>query len=193
MFRVDAGSGVPIYRQLVQQVRRDVMLGRLQPGDQLPSVKEVVDSLSVNPNTVVKAFGELEHQGLVLRRQGVGTFVAAAPAVTSLLVAPKLLGSLARWVDRARQEGLSAEQGRMLLEGALDEPGVSPGHRYGRKIWGLRDCDLDVPAGRVVALIGPNGSGKTTLMSMAAGLLPVTAGYAAGGGGGRGAGGGARQ
>jgi ABC-2 type transport system ATP-binding protein len=50
------------------------------------------------------------------------------------------------------------------------------GHRYGRKIWGLRDCDLDVPAGRVVALIGPNGSGKTTLMSMAAGLLPATAG-----------------
>jgi ABC-2 type transport system ATP-binding protein len=50
------------------------------------------------------------------------------------------------------------------------------GHRYGRKIWGLRDCDLDVPAGRVVALVGPNGSGKTTLMSMAAGLLPATAG-----------------
>src|SRR6266851_2992162 len=50
------------------------------------------------------------------------------------------------------------------------------GHRYGRKIWGLRDCSLDVPAGRVVALVGPNGSGKTTLMSMAAGLLPASAG-----------------
>src|SRR6516164_1213394 len=50
------------------------------------------------------------------------------------------------------------------------------GHRYGRKIWGLRDCDLDVPAGRVVALVGPNGSGKTTLMSMAAGLLPASTG-----------------
>ena len=124
MFRVDAGSGVPIYRQLVQQVRRDVMLGRLQPGDQLPSVKDVVDSLSVNPNTVVKAFGELEHQGLVVRRQGVGTFVAAAPPVTSLPVAPKLLGPLARWVDRARQDGLSSEQIRMLLEVALDEPVV---------------------------------------------------------------------
>jgi len=53
---------------------------------------------------------------------------------------------------------------------------VGLGHRYGRRLWGLRDCDVDVPAGRVVALVGPNGSGKTTLMSMAAGLLPVTEG-----------------
>ena len=125
VFRVDAGSDVPIYRQLVQQVRRDVMLGRLRPGDQLPSVKEVVNALSVNPNTVVKAFSELEHQGMVVRRQGVGTFVAAAPPVASLGVAPRLLSSLARWVDRARQEGLSAEQIRMLLEVALDEPAAS--------------------------------------------------------------------
>jgi len=122
VFRIDGGSDVPIYRQLVQQVRRDVMLGRLRPGDQLPSVSEVVNALAVNPNTVVKAFGELEHQGMVVRRQGVGTFVAAAPPMASLGVAPRLLGSLAHWVDRARQEGLSAEQIRMLLEVALDEP-----------------------------------------------------------------------
>ncbi|HUB37235.1 MAG TPA: GntR family transcriptional regulator [Streptosporangiaceae bacterium] len=129
MFRVDTGSGVPIYRQLVQQVRRDVMLGRLRPGDQLPSVKEVVDLLSVNPNTVVKAFSELEHQGLVVRRQGIGTFVAASPSMTSVPVAPRLLGSLARWVDRARQDGLSAEQIRMLLDVALDEPVASQDDR----------------------------------------------------------------
>jgi GntR family transcriptional regulator len=125
MFRFDTGSGVPIYRQLVQQVRRDVMLGRLRPGDQLPSVSEVVAALSVNPNTVVKAFSELEHQGLVVRRQGLGTFVAASPPVASLLVAPRLLGSLTRWVERARQDGLSAEQIRMLVEVALDEPSAS--------------------------------------------------------------------
>jgi GntR family transcriptional regulator len=131
VFRFDAGSGVPIYRQIVQQVRRDVMLGRLRPGDQLPSVKEVVDALSVNPNTVVKAFSELEHQGLVVRRQGVGTFVAAAPSMPSLPVAPRLMASLSRWVGRAQQEGLSAEQIRMLLDVALGEPAASPGDRRG--------------------------------------------------------------
>jgi GntR family transcriptional regulator len=130
VFRIDGGSDVPIYRQLVQQVRRDVMLGRLRPGDQLPSVKEVVDALSVNPNTVVKAFSELEHQGMIVRRQGVGTFVAAAPPLASLAAAPKLLGSLARWVQRARQDGLSAEQIRMLLEAALDGPEASEDDRH---------------------------------------------------------------
>lgn len=130
MFRIDAGSDVPIYRQLVQQVRRDVMLGRLRPGDQLPSVKEVVDALSVNPNTVVKAFSELEHQGMIVRRQGVGTFVATVPPLASLAMAPRLLGSLARWVDRARQEGLSAEQIRMLLEVAIDEPTATDDDRH---------------------------------------------------------------
>ena len=121
MLRVDVGSGIPIYRQLVQQVRRDVMLGRLQPGDQLPSVNELVRSLSVNPNTVVKAFTELEHQGVVVRRQGVGTFVAPSPPMTSLATSPRLVGSLSRWVDRARAEGLSPEQIRVLLEVALGE------------------------------------------------------------------------
>ena len=130
MFRIDAGSDVPIYRQLVQQVRRDVMLGRLQPGDQLPSVKEVVDALSVNPNTVVKAFSELEHQGMIVRRQGVGTFVAAAPPLAALAVAPRLLTPLVRWVERARREGLSAEQLRMLLEVALDEKADGENDRH---------------------------------------------------------------
>lgn len=123
MFRLDAGSGVPIYRQLVQQVRQDVMLGRLRPGEQLPTVKEVVEALAVNPNTVVKAYGELEHAGIVVRRQGVGTFVASAPPTSPLEAPPALLTSLVRWVRRARQQGLSAEQIRALVAVALDEPG----------------------------------------------------------------------
>jgi GntR family transcriptional regulator len=127
MFRLDARSGVPIYRQLGQQVRQDVLLGRLRPGDQLPTVKEVVDALAVNPNTVVKAYGELEHEGFVVRRQGVGTFVAASPPAAPFAAPPALRGSLTRWVRRAREDGLSAEQIRALLEMVLDEPAGADG------------------------------------------------------------------
>lgn len=121
MFRIDAGSGVPIYRQLVEQVRREVMLGRLGPGDQLPTLREVVDELAINPNTVVKAYTELEHQGLVVRRQGTGTFVSAAPP-SSVQVAPRAVSdALFRWVRRAREAGLTGEQIRLLVSAALDE------------------------------------------------------------------------
>ncbi|MCM3883833.1 GntR family transcriptional regulator [Frankia sp. R82] len=122
MFRLEAGSGVPIYRQLVAQVQRDVMLGRLSPGERLPTVKEVVEALAVNPNTVVKAYGELEHAGLIVRRQGVGTFVAPSPPLPAVTAPPALLASLHRWVGRARQHGLSTEQIRALVALALDEP-----------------------------------------------------------------------
>jgi GntR family transcriptional regulator len=98
------------------------MLARLRPGEQLPSVKEVVDALAINPNTVTKAYGELEHEGIVVRRQGLGTFVAAAPAMPAMVASSQLLNSLARWVRRARESGLSAEQIRMLVAVALDEP-----------------------------------------------------------------------
>jgi GntR family transcriptional regulator len=122
VFRLDAGSSVPIYQQLVQQVRQQVVLGRLRPGDQLPTVKEVVERLSVNPNTVVKAYSELEHAGMVVRRQGVGTFVAASPSSTALAAPPQLLSTLVRWVRRAREQGLSTEHIRALMAAALDEP-----------------------------------------------------------------------
>jgi GntR family transcriptional regulator len=121
MFRVDSGSGVPIYRQLVEQVRREVMLGRLQPGDQLPTLREVVDALAINPNTVVKAYTELEHEGLVVRRQGMGTYVATRLPTGVLAAPPALQASLLRWVSRARDAGLSREQIRMLVAAVLDE------------------------------------------------------------------------
>ena len=124
MFRVDGGSGVPIYRQLVEQVRREVMLGRLRPGDQLPTLREVVDALAINPNTVVKAYGELEHEGLVVRRQGMGTYVASRLPSGVLDAPPALRTSLLRWVRRAREAGLSTEQISMLVAAALDEEGA---------------------------------------------------------------------
>ncbi len=121
MFRIDAGSGVPVYRQLVEQVRREVMLGRMHPGDQLPTLKEVVGALAINPNTVAKAYSELEHEGLVVRRQGVGTFIATTAAALPQAAPPALLHSLLRWVRRARDAGMSAEQIRALVAVVLDE------------------------------------------------------------------------
>lgn len=121
MFRIDAGSGVPIYRQLIEQVRREVMLGRLAAGDQLPPLREVVDALAINPNTVVKAYAELEHEGIVVRRQGMGTFVTALPPPGVLEAPPAVRDSLLRWVRRAREAGLSGEQIRMLVSVALDD------------------------------------------------------------------------
>src|ERR1043166_9002865 len=74
-FHLDKRSGIPTYLQLVQQVRQAVRLGILRPGDQLPTVKEVVGSLTINPNTVLKAYRDLDREGLVEGRRGVGTFV----------------------------------------------------------------------------------------------------------------------
>ena len=131
MFRVDAGSGAPIYRQLVEQVRREVMLGRLAPGDQLPTLREVVEALAINPNTVAKAYAEMEHEGLVVRRQGTGTFVAAAPSVAAVAAPRAVLESLYRWVERARAAGLSSDQIRVLVSAALDEDTSTDGRADG--------------------------------------------------------------
>jgi GntR family transcriptional regulator len=105
-FHVEARSGVPTYLQIVQQVRQAVRLGVLRPGDQLPTVKEVVGSLAINPNTVLRAYRELDLEGVTTGRRGVGTFVA--PGVTALPPddVRDLRADLQRWVRRARQAGL---------------------------------------------------------------------------------------
>jgi GntR family transcriptional regulator len=108
-FRLDPRSGVPTYLQIVQQVKQAVRLGLLKPGDQLPTVKEVVGVLRINPNTVLKAYRELDHEGLVEGRRGQGTFVsrtipAAAPVDHSALEA-----ELMRWIRRARAAGFDEE------------------------------------------------------------------------------------
>src|SRR5215472_4031011 len=88
-FRLDAASGVPTYLQLVQQVEHALRLGYLKPGDQLPRVRDVVASLTINPNTVLKAYRELETKGLATGRPGQGTFVQATLSQVAL---PELAG-----------------------------------------------------------------------------------------------------
>src|SRR5579871_1082314 len=105
-FHLDSRTGVPTYLQLVQQVRQAVRLGILRPGDQLPTVKEVVGSLAINPNTVLKAYRDLDREGLVEGRRGVGTFVCETPSGSPPDGVKDLRAGLVRWVGRARSAGL---------------------------------------------------------------------------------------
>jgi GntR family transcriptional regulator len=108
-FHLASQSGVPPYQQLVQQVRRSLRLGLLVAGDQLPTVKEVVGQLAINPNTVLKAYRELEHAGLVAARPGVGTFVTGTLTDNSLAAHGPLRRDLRRWLEKARRAGLDDE------------------------------------------------------------------------------------
>jgi GntR family transcriptional regulator len=108
-FHLDGRSGLSPYQQIVQQVRHALRLGLLNEGDQLPKVKEVVASLAINPNTVLKAYRELEHEGLVGARPGVGTFVTRSLNGASLAVLAPLRQDLNRWLGKARKAGLDEE------------------------------------------------------------------------------------
>jgi GntR family transcriptional regulator len=108
-FYLDNHSGVAPYLQLVHQVKQALRLGLLEVGDQLPTVREVVAQITINPNTVLKAYRELEHEGLVASKPGQGTFVQRTLASTSLSSHAALRRSLARWIASAYEAGLDSE------------------------------------------------------------------------------------
>ncbi|MEO8540969.1 MAG: GntR family transcriptional regulator, partial [bacterium] len=101
-FFLDRRDPASPYQQLVRQVRQSLLLGTLHIGDQLPTVKEVARKLPLNPNTVLKAYRELELEGLIDTRPGVGTFVAQTLARPSLQQHPQLREKLANWLAEAR-------------------------------------------------------------------------------------------
>lgn len=115
-FRIDLGSGVAPYRQLVQQVRQALHLGLLRVGDQLPTVKDVVAQVAINPNTVLKAYRQLEHEGLAAGRPGLGTFVTRSLADSSLAAHKGLRADLVRWLTKARRAGLDDDSIAALFE-----------------------------------------------------------------------------
>ena len=113
-FRLDAASGVPTYLQLVQQVEHALRLGYLKPGDQLPKVRDVVASLAINPNTVLKAYRELETKGLAAGRPGQGTFIQATLSQVALPELTALRRPLLAWLASAGAAGLD-EDGMVAL------------------------------------------------------------------------------
>ena len=108
-FSLDGRSGVSPYLQVVQQVRQAMRLGLLREGDQLPTVKDVVARLAINPNTVLKAYRELEREGLVAARPGIGTFVTRTLTDASLAAHEPLRKDLQHWLAKARLAGLDEE------------------------------------------------------------------------------------
>jgi GntR family transcriptional regulator len=126
-FYLDRTSGVATYLQLVHQVKQALRLGLLRPGDQLPTAKEVVAQLGINPNTVLKAYRDLEREGLVAARPGQGTFIQQSLASPSLAGTDRLQRALAGWVHEARAAGLTREDMAALFHQAVrgSEEGVA--------------------------------------------------------------------
>ncbi|MFC7217962.1 GntR family transcriptional regulator [Streptomyces polyrhachis] len=118
-FRIDRRSGVATYLQIVQQVRQALRLGLLEPGDQLPTAREVVEATAVNPNTVLKAYRELEREGLVEARRGLGTFVRKS--LSAPLADSPLREELRGWAVRARAAGLQRDDVAALFGAVLEE------------------------------------------------------------------------
>jgi GntR family transcriptional regulator len=121
VFRLDTQSGVPTYLQLVDQVRRGLLLGYLGDGDQLPTVREVAAALVVNPNTVAKAYRELEREGLAVAKAGQGTFVIGDSSAVPPATYARLSGRLRVWLRGAQEAGLRPDQIRALVTATLDD------------------------------------------------------------------------
>ncbi|MEX0170543.1 GntR family transcriptional regulator [Streptomyces sp. LMG1-1-1.1] len=118
-YRIDRRSGVATYLQIVQQTKQALRMGLLEPGDRLPTAREVVEATAINPNTVLKAYRELEREGLVEARRGLGTFVR-----TTLGTGPAdspLRGELADWARRARAAGMERDDVAALFTSVLKE------------------------------------------------------------------------
>ena len=132
-FRLDPGSGVPTYLQLVHQVEHALRLGYLKPGDQLPKVRDVVAALAINPNTVLKAYRELDTKGLTAGRPGQGTFVQATLSQVALPELTGLRKTLLGWLRSAAATGLDEDGIVALFTSVLrDFYQRRHGHRDGR-------------------------------------------------------------
>jgi GntR family transcriptional regulator len=128
LLKPNPSSGVPIYLQLMEQVKHAIETGALKAGEQLPSIRPLAEELVVNPNTVAKAYRELEHQGVIELRQGAGAFVAhnaIAKEDAERLKAAQVL--VAQGIERLRARGLTDEEIRRLVEAEL--AGITEGTR----------------------------------------------------------------
>ncbi|WP_225098083.1 GntR family transcriptional regulator [Streptomyces sp. CoH27] len=118
-YRIDRHSGVATYVQIVQQTKQALRMGLLEPGDRLPTAREVVEATAINPNTVLKAYRELEREGLVEARRGLGTFVRRSLGTATADTA--LRAELEAWAGKAREAGLDRDDVAALFTAVLDQ------------------------------------------------------------------------
>lgn len=118
---LDVRSSTSPYMQIVEQVKQALLLGTLQVGDKLPTIKEVVGKLAINPNTVLKAYRELEHEGLIETKPGVGSFITRSLAGPELVHHSELRRILLDWLEQARQAGLDEDSILALFDSARRE------------------------------------------------------------------------
>jgi len=129
IFRTNPSLGVPIYLQLMEQVKHAIETGALRPGDQLPGIRPLAEELVMNPNTVAKAYRELEHEGVIELRHGAGAFVSAQkgrkPAADRVRAAQPIVAAA---IDKLRDRGLTDEEIRRLFEAELAGLTKAGGH-----------------------------------------------------------------
>ena len=183
-FQLATHSNVPAYVQLGHQVREALSSGVLRPGDRLPTVKEVVQSLAINPNTVLKAYRELERDGLVEGRQGVGTFALRRPDGPPPTERAALSRALARWVVKARAAGLDDASMENMLRATLLRPAwrqshECPSHRMlaGRFV---RACRRAYGGSAIASLGGRHAGQRPTARRFVAVVDPLYPGTARG-------------
>jgi len=119
LFRPNPSSGVPIYLQLMEQVKHSIETGALRPGEQLPGIRPLAEELVVNPNTVAKAYRELEHEGVVELRQGAGAFVSADAKKTKSDTLRAAQAIVTAAIERLHARGVTDEEIRRLFEAEL--------------------------------------------------------------------------
>ena len=119
LFRINPQSGVPMYLQLIEQVRHAIESGALRPGDQLPGIRKVAEDMVMNPNTVAKAYREMEHAGLIVLRHGAGAFVADHHPAVQARAIQKARTVVQRAVSALREMGLDEGAIRRLVESEL--------------------------------------------------------------------------
>jgi len=123
-FKIDTGNGVPIYLQIVEQVKWSVAMGRLKPEDGLPSVRQLAVDLTINPNTVARAYLELEHESVIYKRQGQGTFVSANAVEASRRERLKAVSALMeKAVAEALGSGMTPAEVDELYRGLIERYG----------------------------------------------------------------------